>query len=235
MWGEKTWLWSILLDVKTGAQMLAAVILKPVGGGYQSPGPDKQVSIRQVHCSATLANIHLPKFHYCLITDCSSGMRTQRGIIKRSFSGRSCRGLAFILAAATQLKKKKKGAQHIMKTRSAHLEQILVWRSFNMCWCLNLFSIDGRTINLKWTGPDDGENIHPKNNLNETFCTFILLWWFKWVWQPVSSQPLNREVRNQSPQPQVLTSFHSRVWSINNARVSAAWATPSSSRAGPVP
>lgn len=40
--------------------------------------PDKQVSRRQVHCLARLANILLPKFHYRLITDCSSGMRTQR-------------------------------------------------------------------------------------------------------------------------------------------------------------
>lgn len=93
--------------------MLAALlILKPVGGGYQSPGPNKQVSIHQVHCLATLPKIHLPKFHYCLITECSSGTRMQHWIIKRSFSDTSWRGLASTLAAATLQKRKKTATAH---------------------------------------------------------------------------------------------------------------------------
>lgn len=115
---------------------------------------------------------------------------------------------------------KKKGSRHIMKTRSAHLGQILVWHDFSLC-LVNVFSIGAGIIKFKQTGPDDGGSIHSEN-MNETSRAFILQWCFKRVWQPVGSEPLNREVRNQSPQAQVLTSFHSRVWSIAGAWVSAA-------------
>lgn len=38
--------------------------IKDCGGHITASGPNKQGSVRQVHCLCTLPSIHQPKFHY---------------------------------------------------------------------------------------------------------------------------------------------------------------------------